>query len=79
MYFRLNKGTTREVPFVSPDISVLMDSGMAQLDTSSFQSLPAFAHYRRNQKVQLNSKQEPAPQEKCSVLELLLTATALEK
>ncbi|KAK5601082.1 hypothetical protein CRENBAI_004417 [Crenichthys baileyi] len=34
LFYQLNKGTTREVPFVSPDISVLMDSGMAQLDTS---------------------------------------------
>ncbi|MEQ2201255.1 hypothetical protein XENOCAPTIV_009822 [Xenoophorus captivus] len=33
-FCQLNKGTTREVPFVSPDISVLMDSGMAQLDIS---------------------------------------------
>ena len=30
LYCQLNKGTTRDVPFVSPDI----DSGVAQLDTS---------------------------------------------
>ncbi|MEQ2267125.1 hypothetical protein XENORESO_002033, partial [Xenotaenia resolanae] len=66
-YCQLNKGA-REVPFLSPDISVLMDSGMAQIDTSLENGL-----FRMNKNVQLNSKQEPAPQEKCSLLELLLT------